>query len=86
MSRCSPRKVIEQFTGSFVLSDEIEYALRKEGYTIMSSAKIPKRLTRAQYKAVMACITFVQAGEWPFDDIRPATLERASNVLMRNSL
>lgn len=45
--------------------------------------KLTVRLTKPQLDAVLACISFVQAGEWPFDDaVRPETLERAATALV----
>lgn len=40
-------------------------------------------LTSAQRDALMSCVTFVQAGEWPFDSLKPETLERAADFLGR---
>jgi hypothetical protein len=38
-------------------------------------------LTRAERKALLAAASMVLAGEWPFHDIRPETLERAKEKL-----
>jgi hypothetical protein len=58
-------------------------ALRRVEEKITEARRTSPALTAAQRDALLSCVTFVQAGEWPFDSMKPETLERAADFLGR---